>query len=108
MGVVEDVRQALQDIVAPEMREIKTRLDGLEKRIDNVDRRIDGLGQQLREEIKTVDVRVDGLGQRVDSFAQQLREEMRGMRDEILTATRSYQVQDVRERVIRLEDRQTH
>jgi len=85
MGVVEEVHQALQDIVAPELREIKTRLDGLEKRIDSVDRRIDGLGQQLREEL-------------------------RGMRDEILTATRSHQaqVQDLRDRVIRLEDRQTH
>jgi hypothetical protein len=31
MGVVEDVRQVLQDFLAPEMREIRTRLDAMDE-----------------------------------------------------------------------------
>ena len=34
MGMIEDVRNALQDLVTPDLKEIKTRLDNLEKRLD--------------------------------------------------------------------------
>jgi hypothetical protein len=44
MGVVEDVRQVLQDFLAPEMREIRTRLDAMEE-INRI--RYDGLVQRL-------------------------------------------------------------
>ncbi len=39
MGAIEDTRKVLQDFLAPELREIKARLDALEKQIDGVDRR---------------------------------------------------------------------
>ncbi len=34
MSVVEDVRKVLQDFLAPEMRELKVRIEAVEKRID--------------------------------------------------------------------------
>jgi tetrahydromethanopterin S-methyltransferase subunit G len=34
MGATEDTRKVLQDFLAPELREIRTRLDALEKRMD--------------------------------------------------------------------------
>lgn len=34
MSVVEDVRKVVQDFLAPELRELKVRLDGAEKRAD--------------------------------------------------------------------------
>jgi len=34
MSMVQDVRQALQDTVAPEIRELKARLDALESRME--------------------------------------------------------------------------
>lgn len=34
MGAIEDTRKVLQDFLAPEMREIKARLDALERRMD--------------------------------------------------------------------------
>ena len=44
MGVVEDVRQVLQDFLAPELREIRTRLDAM----DDINRvRYDNLVQRL-------------------------------------------------------------
>ena len=39
MGAIEDTRKVLQDFLAPELREIKARLDSLEKQIEGVDRR---------------------------------------------------------------------
>jgi len=37
MGVVEDVRQVLQDFLAPELREIRGQLTGLDKRLDSIE-----------------------------------------------------------------------
>ena len=34
MSIVQDVRQAQQDTIAPEIRELKARLDALESRMD--------------------------------------------------------------------------
>ncbi len=34
MGAIEDSRKVLQDFLAPELREIRARLDALEKRMD--------------------------------------------------------------------------
>ncbi len=34
MGAIEDTRKVLQDFLTPEIREIKARLDALEKRMD--------------------------------------------------------------------------
>ncbi len=41
MSVVEDVRQVLQDFLAPELREIRTRLESIDKRLDGQDKRLD-------------------------------------------------------------------
>jgi uncharacterized protein YdcH (DUF465 family) len=35
MSAIEDTRKVLQDFLAPELRELKTRLDALEKRMDD-------------------------------------------------------------------------
>jgi len=34
MSIVQDVRQALQDTIAPEIRELKARVEALENRMD--------------------------------------------------------------------------
>jgi len=34
MGAIEDTRKGLQDFLTPELRELKARLDALEKRMD--------------------------------------------------------------------------
>ena len=34
MSAIDDTRKVLQDFLAPELRELKTRLDALEKRMD--------------------------------------------------------------------------
>lgn len=41
MSVIEDGRKIVQDFLAPELRAIAVRLDGLEKRMDGLDKEID-------------------------------------------------------------------
>lgn len=43
MGAVEDTRKILQDFLAPELREIKVRLDVLEKHVDGISHKLDKL-----------------------------------------------------------------
>jgi hypothetical protein len=51
MGVVEDVRQVLQDFLAPELREIRTRLDAMDEinrvRYDNLVQRLELIQQSF-------------------------------------------------------------
>jgi predicted metalloprotease len=49
MGAIEDTRKVLQDFLAPEMREIKARLDALEKRFDVVDRKFDDMERRAEK-----------------------------------------------------------
>jgi hypothetical protein len=51
MGAVEDVRQVLQDFLAPELREIRTRLDAMDEinriRYENLSQRIELIQQSF-------------------------------------------------------------
>jgi chromosome segregation ATPase len=55
--VVEEVRQVLQDFLAPEIRSIVARLDAVEKRMDRLEMRMDHL-----------EVRIDNLSKRMDDY----------------------------------------
>jgi hypothetical protein len=46
MGAIDDTRKVLQDFLAPEMREIKARLEALEKRMDE---RFDSVEKQAQQ-----------------------------------------------------------
>ncbi len=59
MSVAEELRQVLQDFLAPELREIKAHLDSIDKRFDNQDKRLDTIE-------KGYDVRYQALAQRLD------------------------------------------
>ena len=49
MGVVEDVRNVLQDLLTPEMRETRARLDDLKERLDKLEQSIDYRFQKAEE-----------------------------------------------------------
>jgi len=63
MGVVEEVRQVLQDFLAPEMREIRTRLDSVDKRLEMQDKRLDTIEDSNR-------VRFEAIVQRLEQIQQ--------------------------------------
>jgi tetrahydromethanopterin S-methyltransferase subunit G len=47
MGAVEDTRKIPQDFLAPELREIKVRLDVLEKQVEGTNHKIDSLEEKF-------------------------------------------------------------
>jgi hypothetical protein len=53
MGVVEDVRQVLQDFLAPELREIRGQFAVIDKRLDSMDEvnrvRFEAIVQRLEQ-----------------------------------------------------------
>lgn len=99
MGIHDQVNEALQDIVAPEIQAIRGDIRVLDQKTDNLDARltvrIDALGAQLTwhraellTEIRRVDSRIDGVDHRIDSVDRELRTAL-----------------DVRERLAALEAR---
>jgi tetrahydromethanopterin S-methyltransferase subunit G len=63
MGMVEEVRQVLQDFLAPELREIRTRLDSVDKRLETQDKRLDTIEEANR-------VRFEAIVQRLEQIQQ--------------------------------------
>jgi hypothetical protein len=63
MGVVEDVRQVLQDFLAPEMREIRTRLDAMDEisrvRYESVMQRLELIQQSFAFDKRISDLEAD-------------------------------------------------
>jgi hypothetical protein len=49
MSAMDDTRKVLQDFLAPELREIKARLDALERRSDVTDRKIDDVDRRAEK-----------------------------------------------------------
>jgi hypothetical protein len=62
MGVIEDVRTALQDFVAPELRALSARLDALEKRMDSLEQHMD---ERFKASEKHMDERFESLRQQI-------------------------------------------
>lgn len=54
VSVYEQVKRALQDIVAPEMKTLQVEIKRLDEKIDN-------LRKELMAEIRRLDERIDGL-----------------------------------------------
>jgi hypothetical protein len=63
MGVAEDVRQVLQDFLAPELREIRGALSAMDKRLDSQDKRFDAIEEVNR-------VRFEAIVQRLEQIQQ--------------------------------------
>ncbi len=76
MSVVEDVRQVLQDFLAPELREIKGRIEALEKEMegmeDTVSQRFADLRSYLDMRFNSLDNEI-GLSNRVAKMESELR-----------------------------------
>ncbi len=79
MGVYEQVKQALQDIVAPELKSIQAEIRRLDSRIDSfkseLGNRIDSLKSEITTEIKRLDEKIDSLDNKIDT-AIQIRERL--------------------------------
>jgi chromosome segregation ATPase len=106
MGVCDQIKKALQDIVAPELQAIRGDIRVLDQKIDNVDARltvrIDALAAQMASrraellaEMRRIDSRIDSVDRRIDSVEHRID----GVDRQLGTAL------DVRERLAALEAR---
>ncbi len=104
MGAVEDTRKVIQDFLAPELREIKARLDALEKRFEEsgkhvdqrfnqVDQRFEQVNQRFAEAAKHVDERFEQAEKRADERQQHL----------MLSLNNIANYNEMRDRLVRLE-----
>ena len=48
-NILESMKQSLQDIVVPEMREIKSEIRRLDDKMDNIGKRMDSMDRHLDE-----------------------------------------------------------
>lgn len=65
MSAVEDVRKAIQDFLAPELRTISARLDAIEKIMDV---RFEGNGRK----VASVEVKLDSLSKQIQAVDNKL------------------------------------
>ena len=103
MGVYDQVKKAFQDIIAPEIHELRGEIRRLDQKIDDVDAR-------LNIKLGALDNKIDNMDQRltikIDGFRSEMVSEMRrldsridGLDREVRTAI------DIRERLAALEAR---
>ena len=79
MSVYEQVKQALQDVVAPELKSIQVEIRRLDSRVDSLraemTSEISSLKTVLISEIKRIDSKIDSLDDKIDT-AIQIRERL--------------------------------
>lgn len=90
MSVYDQVKQALQDVVVPEIKALQIEIKRLDEKIDNrfasldekidtrfisLDGKIDSLRREMTAEIKRLDDKVDNLDEKIDT-AIQIRERL--------------------------------
>jgi len=53
MAVVDDVRKAMQDFLAPELKSATVRLDAIEKRLDRMEGKLDSLRAEISNDVRS-------------------------------------------------------
>jgi len=66
MSMVEDVRQVLQDFLAPELRAISARLDAIEKVMEARFKEVDSRFKEVDSRFNEVTIRIQALQETVD------------------------------------------
>ena len=59
MSIVGEVRTALQDFLAPELRELKARLDSAEKQLDKLEKKIDRIDAKIDNRMDRLENRLN-------------------------------------------------
>jgi peptidoglycan hydrolase CwlO-like protein len=107
MGVYEEVKQALQDIVAPELKALQVEIRRLDEKIDSLDgklsTRMDSLDKSLNARMDSLDYKIDSLDKslngRIDSLKAEITTEIKRLDEKIDIAIQ------IRERLAAIEGR---
>lgn len=107
MGVYEEVKQALQDIVAPELKALQVEIRRLDEKIDSLDgklsARMDSLDKSINARMDSLDYKIDSLDRslngRIDSLKAEITTEIKRLDEKIDIAIQ------IRERLAAIEGR---
>ena len=107
MSVYEEVKQALQDIVAPELKALQVEIRRLDEKTDSLDgklsTRMDSLDKSLNARMDSLDYKIDALDEklttRMDSMKAEITTEIKRLDEKIDIAIQ------IRERLAAIEGR---
>ena len=107
MSVYEEVKQALQDIVAPELKALQVEIRRLDEKIDSLDgklsTRMDSLDKSLNARMDSLEYKIDALDEkltiRMDSLKAEITTEIKRLDEKIDIAIQ------IRERLAAIEGR---
>jgi uncharacterized protein YdcH (DUF465 family) len=68
MGVVDDVRKALQDFLGPELRAVNARLDAVDSQFQAVNDRFDAVDARLKAMEQVIDARFSQILDRLNNI----------------------------------------
>ena len=71
-GMYETVKQAIQDLIAPDLEHIKGQLTGVDARIGALDKRIDGVDKRVDDGFRAVHDRIDAVRDQVEHTNRRL------------------------------------
>lgn len=77
MSVYDDVKKAIQALLAPDIQEIKGELKAVNTRIDGIEKRFDYLEQAINTRFDALDRRFDQTNEKIDNLVRQLNLEQR-------------------------------
>ena len=107
MSVYEEVKQALQDIVAPELKALQVEIRRLDEKIDSLDGK---LSMRMDSLDKSLNARMDSLDYKIDALDEKLTTRMDSMKAEITTEIKRLDEKidiaiQIRERLAAIEGR---
>jgi hypothetical protein len=101
MGVYDQIKAAIQDLVAPAIHEINGKLSVLDERVTALDHKMD-------QKISLVEVKIDALRTEMSAMKNELTAELRRVDGRLDGLDRELRFAiDVRERIAALEARRT-
>ena len=105
-----DVKQVIQELIVPDLREIKSDVKGLQSEIKRLDEKIDLHSTRLDEKIEAQGARVDDKISSLRNEMLSLRNEMLSLRNEMLSEFQRLDERvdltvHIRERLVSLEAR---
>ncbi len=69
---IDSLRTVLESVIAPNVKDLRTRLDGVEKGIERLDGRVDHLTERIEDGFAQMDARMDRLDGKMDNLAERM------------------------------------